>query len=91
MITGPKSIFATTVGESILLNPQDPHPYYNRGATYANIGQYERAIEDIDEAIRIDSQNPYFYQMRGQFNQALGRDSAGARDFQKAIGLGYTP
>ena len=26
MITGPKSIFATTVGESILLNPQDPRP-----------------------------------------------------------------
>ena len=71
MLTGPKSIFATTVGESILLNPQDPRPYYNRGATYANIGQYERAIQDIDEAIRVDPQNAYFSQMRGQFHQAL--------------------
>ena len=48
-----------------------PPPYYNRGATYANIGQYERAIQDIDEAIRIDPQNAYFSQMRGQFHQAL--------------------
>ena len=31
--------------------------YYNRGGTYLRMGQYQRGIEDLDEAIRLHPQD----------------------------------
>jgi len=55
-----------------------------RGYAYYNLSQYERAIQDFDEAIRLDPQSAYAYYMRGLANQALGKNTAADRDFQKA-------
>ena len=58
---------------------------------YYYLGQYERAIEDCDEAIRLDPLFAHAYQMRGVANQALGNNSAADRDFKEASELSYTP
>jgi tetratricopeptide (TPR) repeat protein len=52
--------------EPILLtdenNPQYPAmDYNNRGEAYGELGQHERAIEDLDEAIRLDPQDADAY------------------------------
>ena len=39
--------------EAIKLNPQDPDNYNKRGMLYHELGQYNRAITDFDEAIRL--------------------------------------
>ena len=31
--------------------------YNNRGFTYLNLGEYQRAIEDLNEALRLDPQD----------------------------------
>ena len=39
--------------EAIRLDPQDAKSYYNRGYAYNNEAQYQRAIEDFDEAMLV--------------------------------------
>ena len=39
-----------------VLNPDDADAYYNRGESYIDLGQYERAIEDFDKACSLDRQ-----------------------------------
>ena len=40
--------------EAIRLNQNDAVAYYDRGLTYSNKGDYDRAIADYNEAIRLD-------------------------------------
>ena len=55
------------------------------------LGQYERAIQDYDEAIRLNPQYVYAYNNRGLTYQSLGKVEEAERDFQKAKELGYNP
>ena len=41
--------------EAIRLNPEDAKAYLNRGYTYYQEGDYDRAIEDYDNAVRLCS------------------------------------
>jgi tetratricopeptide (TPR) repeat protein len=59
------------------LNPQD-------ASAYNNLGQYERAIQDYDEAIRLNPQVAMLYYNRGGSYEALGKTKEAERDFQKA-------
>jgi tetratricopeptide (TPR) repeat protein len=59
------------------LNPQDAW-------AYNNLGQYERAIQDYDEAIRLNPQVAMLYYNRGGSYEALGKTKEVERDFQKA-------
>jgi tetratricopeptide (TPR) repeat protein len=63
------------------LNPQDAW-------AYNNLGQYERAIQDYDEAIRLNPQVAMLYYNRGGSYEALGKTKEVERDFQKAKELG---
>ena len=38
----------------------------NRGTTYARKGQYERAIEDLDQAVRLNPNEAQAFNNRGQ-------------------------
>ena len=40
--------------EAIRINPADPGAYNTRGMSYAEKGDYDRAIADFTEAIRLD-------------------------------------
>jgi len=59
------------------LNPQDAW-------AYNNLGQYERAIQDYDEAIRLNPQVAMLYYNRGGSYEALDKTKEVERDFQKA-------
>ena len=38
----------------IRLEPKNPLAFYNRGFTYQNKGDVDRAIADYDQAIKLD-------------------------------------
>ena len=55
---------------------------------YYYLGQYERAIEDYDEAIRIDPEYGKAYYNRGIAYEILGQQPRAERDFERAKELG---
>jgi len=57
--------------------------YTNRGAAYANLGEYPRAIKDFDEALRLDPQLALAYTNRGAtYRHARdGPSNAGRRTY----------
>ena len=74
--------------KAIRLNPQNAGAYHNRGVAYARLGQYERAIQDFDEAIRLNPQNAGAYHNRGVAYGRIGKSIEAERDFAKAKELG---
>ena len=75
----------------IRLNPQNAKAYNNRGVSYHELSEYNRAIYDYDEAIRLDPEYAKAYNNRGLTYQSLGKVEEAERDFQKAKELGYNP
>lgn len=65
--------------------------YINRGDTYREQGEYQRAIEDSDEAIRLNPQNPRAYVVRALAYTTLGRGQEAERDIARAVDLGFNP
>ena len=61
----------------------------SRGDSYAELGQYEMAIQEYDEAIRLERGHHQAYYKRGLAYEALGKPEEAARDFQKAKELEY--
>ena len=58
-----------------------------RGTSYAELGQYERAIQEYDETIRLERNLGNAYYERGLAYEALGKTIEAERDFKKAIQL----
>jgi len=58
------------------------------GYEYNSLGQYERAIQDFDEAIRLNPQNAGAYHNRGVAYGRIGKSIEEERDFAKAKELG---
>ena len=52
------------------------------------LGQYERAIQDFNEALRLDPQAPSVYRDRGLAYQSMGKSEEAERDLAKAKELG---
>ncbi len=61
--------------------------YNNRGNTYNNLGQPERAIQDFDEAIRLDPKLATAYKIRGDVYRNLGQPERAIQDYDEAIRL----
>jgi len=74
--------------EAILLNPQDARAYNSRGLSYANLGLYERAIQDYNGAIQLNPQHANAYYNRGIAYEAIGKSYEAERDLVKAKDLG---
>ena len=77
--------------DAIRIDPQNAGTYYNRGFTYYDLGQYERAIQDFGDAIRIDPLDAQAYYNRGLTYQRLGKSTEAELDIAKAKELGYDP
>ncbi len=57
---------------------------YNRGYSYGEIGQYRRAIQDLDESIRLSPEHAETWYTRHLCKERLG-DNAGAQaDYLRA-------
>lgn len=69
---------------------KDREPVLNwRGIARLNLGQYEGALKDFDEAIEINPQNGSYYFNRSRTHQALGSRKAALKDAKKAQTLGF--
>jgi tetratricopeptide (TPR) repeat protein len=58
--------------------PQDATAYYNRGATYQQKGDFDRAIADFSKAIELKANYGAAYNARGFLHAAKG-------DYQRAL------
>ena len=65
-------------GVALTKNPGNPNWLNNRGNAHAELGHYEDAIADYDEAIRINEQYANAYYNRG-VTKTRWRDKAGAK------------
>lgn len=70
-----------------ILDSQDPMAYNNRALTYHNLGQYQRAVEDYDQAIRLNPQDATAYSNRGAAYRGLGQHERAIEDLDEAIRL----
>lgn len=71
--------------------------YLARAEMYLKVGEYQKAIYDLNEALIIDSSNWYAYYLRGLANMGLGETSKYSRlnenaidDFSKSLNLNST-
>ena len=60
----------------------------NRGIAYRRLGQFQRAIQDYDEAIRLDPQDALAYANRSVAKTILSLDIEAQRDVERAVALG---
>ena len=58
--------------------------HYNTGIAHAEGGDFERAIQNYDEAIRSDPQLAVAYGSRGMAHSTLGRIDQGIHRFPRA-------
>src|SRR5215469_13126474 len=73
--------------QSIQLNPSYANAFSNRGNTYATKGQYDRAIEDYNEAIRLNPKHADAFYNRGTAHNAKVNTTAPSRITAKRSGL----
>ena len=63
----------TDLTELIKQNPVDASAYFNRGRTYGQRGDYDRAIKDFDRVIKLDPQNRRAHDLRDKAQRELER------------------
>jgi tetratricopeptide (TPR) repeat protein len=86
-------VAATIVGVEIekavkaTMAPSLAKEHFRRGWDYGELGQYQRAIQDYDEAIRLDPTNAITYNIRGLAYGELGQYQRAIQDYDKAIQL----
>ena len=61
--------------------------FNNRGNAYQSKGDYQRAIQDYDEALRIDPDSALAFNNRGSAYQHLGNSDRAIQDYDQAIRL----
>ena len=69
------------------LAPNDTVAVNNRGIAYAKKGQYDRAIEDFDQAIRLDPKYARAFYDRGNAYAAKAQYDRAIEDYDQAIRL----
>ena len=62
-------------------------PYHHRGVSYSQLGDYTRAIFDMDEAIRLNPDRAESYVDRGSPLAFVGDFERAQRDYARAIDL----
>jgi tetratricopeptide (TPR) repeat protein len=84
--TDPKKV-VEYLNNAIKLQPKDADAYGNRGTAYAELGQYQHAIEDYNEVIRLKPDYAIAYGNRGTAYADLGQHQRAIEDYNKAIRL----
>jgi tetratricopeptide (TPR) repeat protein len=78
---------ADLMTKAIAVYPHSPVFYHQRGSCLFHMGEYERALADLDEAIHREPRKPEHYENRGHCYQRLGRPEEAEREFKKAAEL----
>ena len=61
--------------------------FFNRGRAWSDQGQYDKAIQDFDQAIRLDPHYPDAFNNRGIARGGKGEREKAIQDFDEAIRL----
>ncbi|MBA2393532.1 MAG: tetratricopeptide repeat protein [Ktedonobacteraceae bacterium] len=69
------------------LDPTYAVAYYNRGVTYDNLKEHERAMVDYTEAIRLDPTYAFAYYNRGLAYTTLEDYEAALKDYTRSLEL----
>jgi len=88
-----KAIYKTHSGESILdarAGEFTAVDYFNRGSTFDQLDDEERAIADFDQALRLDPTLGLSYMGRGISYGKLGQNQRAIADFDQALRLDPT-
>ena len=73
--------------EAIKLNPRIAVAYYNRGLTYNELGEGEKAAADFTKVLELEPGHGDAYEARGQSYAMLGRKDLALADYNKALSL----
>jgi tetratricopeptide (TPR) repeat protein len=69
-------------------NPENlARAFFNRGRAWADKTQYDRAVQDFDQALRLDPNYPDAYNSRGVAYSGMGQTERAIQDFDQAIKL----
>lgn len=71
----------------ILSELKKAEDYYSSGASYANKGEHDRAIEAYTRAIELDLNKAEYYYSRGMSYAKKGEDEKAINDYNRAIQL----
>ena len=66
-------------------NPADFYAIANRGVAYRTVGDYDRALADIETALRMRPHLAGLYSERGMIFARTGQNTAALRDFDEAL------
>ena len=74
--------------KAIALDPNFSEAYFSQGVSYGQLGQYPRAIAQINMALKQEPQNGMYYYGRGRVYLLWGDKAKAMDDFKKAAELG---
>ena len=63
--------------QAIALDPGDAESWYERGMTRIELGQYQEAVEDLDQAARLGPPRPLAEDDRKVADELSGGNGAG--------------
>lgn len=75
----------------ITKTPKRPEPYWNRAIAYKNIGENEKALNDINKAIDILRRNYKLYCIKAEILEDLDRKQEAEKCYDKAIEIEKDP
>ncbi len=89
MKTGQYSEALNDFTETLKIHPNDFGALQNRAFVNLQMGEFRKALIDLDLALKVDSGMGSTYYLRGLANVMLNQ--GGCDDLNKAISMGYKP
>ena len=74
--------------KAIVLDPNFSRAYFSQGVSYGQLGQFEKAIAQINMALQKEPHNSMYYYGRGRVYLLWGDKAKAMDDFKKAAELG---
>jgi tetratricopeptide (TPR) repeat protein len=71
----------------VKINPKNPHAHYDRAHAYSRRDEYDRAIEDNNEALRLKPDDPDAFRSRGLTYLGEADYDHAIQDFGEALRL----
>ena len=72
---------------AVRLDPDNVQLYEDRAFINGKVGQWGRALADLDHALQMTPDNPSLYALRGEAHYQLGNPDAAVADFRKTLEL----
>ncbi|WP_455206024.1 tetratricopeptide repeat protein [Kaarinaea lacus] len=73
------------------LDPSNTIAYVNRAGAHTELGEYEKALDDCNNALIIDPQMGIAYNNKGYVFELMGQLRQAALEYETACTLGVTP